>query len=129
MAVPEGVPTRNKYRGLECQPEPIGSKVSNGSPEEVSTRGDPPPRKANGPLPGADANSKCSEAVDNKRSPKRQALIAHLYAAGPRPVLEAMLELEAGKDLDQVLADFARIPASTYHAIGASELPIDQRQQ
>jgi hypothetical protein len=126
VAVPEGKETCNNNKELWCQQGLISPNSSKGLLAEVSTRGDPPPRKANGPLPGADANSKCSEAVDNKRFPRRQHLIAHLYAAGPRPVLEAMLELEAGKDLDDVLAAYGRIPVATYHALGANRLPIHQ---
>jgi hypothetical protein len=41
--------------------------------------------------------------------------------------MEALLAVEAGQDLDDVLADFARVAVSTYHAIGADELPIDRR--
>ena len=44
------------------------------------------------------------------RSPRRQHLARHLHACGPRPVLEALLEIEAGRPLDAVLADFARLP-------------------
>lgn len=47
---------------------------------------------------------------------------ADLYAAGPRPVLEALIAVQGGADLDDVLADFARVPVSTYHAIGANQL-------
>jgi len=57
----------------------------------------------------------------------RQRMAAHLYAAGPRPVLEALIAVASGQDLDAVLADFARLPASIYHAMGADELPIDWR--
>jgi hypothetical protein len=39
-------------------------------------------------------------------------------------VLEAMLELEKGKNLDLVLEDFARVSAETYHRLGADRLPI-----
>jgi hypothetical protein len=63
----------------------------------------------------------------NKRNVKRQQQVAHIYAAGPRPVLEALIAVEAGQDLDEVLADFARVPVSTYHMLGANELPIDRR--
>jgi hypothetical protein len=59
------------------------------------------------------------------RSSKRQRLVAHLHA-GPRPTLEALLAVEQGNDLDEVLADFARIPVDVYRAVGADELPINQ---
>jgi len=35
-----------------------------------------------------------------------------------------MLELEQGKNLDQVLTSFTRITPETYAAVGASKLPI-----
>jgi hypothetical protein len=38
------------------------------------------------------------------RSARRQRLVAHLHASGPRPVLEALLELEAGRALLDLLA-------------------------
>jgi hypothetical protein len=59
----------------------------------------------------------------------RQRKAAHLHAAGPRPVLEALIAVASGEDLDEVLADFARIPVSIYRTIGADELPIDRRLQ
>jgi hypothetical protein len=62
-----------------------------------------------------------------KRNTRRQRQIAHLHAAGPRPVMEALLAVEAGQDLDDVLADFARVAISTYQMVGADELPIDRR--
>ena len=54
------------------------------------------------------------------RSARRKRLCAHLHSAGPRPVLEALLSVEAGHDLDEVLEDFGRIPAATYFLVGAS---------
>jgi hypothetical protein len=65
------------------------------------------------------------EKRDGGRNSRRQHLVQHHHAAGPRPVFEAMLELEAGRDLDQVLERYAEIPASVYHAIGADRLPIE----
>jgi hypothetical protein len=63
-----------------------------------------------------------------ERQVRRQHQAAHIHAAGPRPVLEALLAVAAGQSLDDVLADFARIPVSTYHALGADELPIHLRR-
>ena len=57
------------------------------------------------------------------RNARRQRQTAHLHAAGPRPVLEALIAIEKGQPLDDVLADFARVPVATYHALGASEFP------
>jgi hypothetical protein len=58
-----------------------------------------------------------------KRTARRRHLSAHLHSAGPRPVLEALLAVESGQDLDAVLEDFGRIPAGIYHAVGASSFP------
>ena len=65
----------------------------------------------------------------NKRNEKRQRQVAHIYAAGPRPVFEALLDVAAGKPLDDVLEDFGRLAVSTYRMMGADELPIDRRLQ
>lgn len=56
------------------------------------------------------------------RSPRRQHLARHLHC----PVLEALLEIEAGRPLDAVLADFARLPAELYRVMGADVLAIDE---
>jgi hypothetical protein len=58
-----------------------------------------------------------------KRSARRRYLCDHLHSAGPRPVLEALLAVESGQDLDAVLEDFGRIPADIYRAVGASSFP------
>jgi hypothetical protein len=63
----------------------------------------------------------------SKRNVKRQRQIKHLVAAGERPVMEALIAVEAGDDIDTVLAAFARIPIHIYRALGADELPIDRR--
>jgi hypothetical protein len=60
------------------------------------------------------------------RNARRQRLVLHLHQAGPRVVLEAMLELEQGHDLDDVLEDFGRLTVETYHAVGADILPIQR---
>jgi hypothetical protein len=54
------------------------------------------------------------------RSARRRRLCAHLHNAGPRPVLEALIAVESGQPLDDVLEDFGRIPADIYHTVGAS---------
>jgi hypothetical protein len=41
-------------------------------------------------------------------------------------VLEALIAVAAGQELDAVLEDFARIPVAVYRAIGADVLPIDE---
>jgi hypothetical protein len=58
-------------------------------------------------------------------SPRRRHLVQHLYRGGPRPILEALLAMEKGERLDDVLADFASIPVSVYRAAGASEMLDD----
>jgi hypothetical protein len=58
------------------------------------------------------------------RSARRQELASRLYACGPRPVLEALLEVERGRALDDVLIDFTRIASSVYRAVGADRFPI-----
>jgi hypothetical protein len=62
---------------------------------------------------------------DGARNSRRQRLVRHLHAAGPRPVFEAMLELADGRDLDRVLERYAGIPIGIYHALGADRLPIE----
>jgi hypothetical protein len=57
------------------------------------------------------------------RPARRRRLCAHLHSAGPRPVLEALLAVDSGQPLDDVLEDFGRIPADIYHAVGASSFP------
>ena len=61
------------------------------------------------------------------RNTLRQRQTAHLHEAGPKPVLEALIAVAAGEDLDAVLADFARVPVSIYKALGADDLPVDRR--
>ena len=46
-------------------------------------------------------------------NPRRQRAAEHLHNLGPRPVLEALVEVEAGADLDHVLADFAQLDIET----------------
>jgi hypothetical protein len=57
---------------------------------------------------------------DNRRSIRRQHLCKHLHASGSRPVLEALLAVEDGQPLDDVLEDFTRVPSSIYRLVGAS---------
>ena len=57
---------------------------------------------------------------DIKRSVRRQYLCKRLHASGSRPVLEALLDVENGRPLDDVLEDFARVPSSFYRILGAS---------
>ena len=56
-----------------------------------------------------------TNATRAARTADRQRQVVHLHAAGPRPVLEALLAVAAG-DLDAVLTDFVRVPIRIYHA-------------
>jgi hypothetical protein len=59
-----------------------------------------------------------------RRSARRIRLSAHLHAAGPRPVLEALIAVDSGQPLDDVLEDFARVPADIYRAVDAIYKPF-----
>jgi hypothetical protein len=59
------------------------------------------------------------------RNARRQRLVKHLWQAGARPVLEALLEVDAGRPLDEVLERFGRIPPHIYRTLGADVLAID----
>jgi hypothetical protein len=63
---------------------------------------------------------------DRNRTPRRQRLVRHLVECGERPVLEALLAVESGENLDIVLEDFARLHPDVCEAIGADVLPIDE---
>jgi hypothetical protein len=54
------------------------------------------------------------------RDARRQRLCKHLHAAGPRPVLEALLAVDCGQPLDDVLEQYVRIPSSIFTILGAS---------
>ena len=54
---------------------------------------------------------------------RRQRAAKHLHGLGPRPVLEALVEVEAGADLDRVLADFARLDPETVRQLGGDKFP------
>ena len=59
-------------------------------------------------------------SAPTKRSPRRQRLVAHLYACGARPVMEALLAVEAGEPLDGVLSNYSRHPADLFRTMGAA---------
>lgn len=65
----------------------------------------------------------CARKQGSRLSAERQRGVTHLYAAGPRVVLEALLEVASGKSLDDVLRRYRKIPVSVYRAIGADILP------
>src|SRR4051794_24744204 len=91
------------------------------APPDVSRNG----AKGNGTVKNvvkADSvgNLKLPIRTSDKRTARRCHLARHLHAAGPRPVLEALLELEGGRVLDDVLESFGRVMVADYHAVGAS---------
>ena len=47
---------------------------------------------------------------------RRWRLCQQLHESGPRPVLEALIAVECGQTLDEVLEEFARIPPELYRA-------------
>jgi hypothetical protein len=57
---------------------------------------------------------------DNRLNARRQYLSERLHAAGPRPVLEALIDVADGADIDRTLENYARIPSSFYRLMGAS---------
>ena len=62
-------------------------------------------------------------------SPRRQRAAEHLHNLGPRPVLEALAEVEAGAELDHVLADFERIDAEMVAGLGGDKFwPVPLRE-
>jgi hypothetical protein len=64
--------------------------------------------------------------MSHLRNPRRQYLAAYLHSCGPRPVLEALLAVAAGADVDSTLEDFARLPAEIFQALGAHAMPTDE---
>jgi len=68
-----------------------------------------------------DRNFALAKQAD-RRSPRRRRLVRHVHRSGARPVLEALLAVADGGDLDDVLAEFGRIPAEVYRLLGANGL-------
>ena len=79
--------------------------------------------------PGGQARARDSRqkntAYSSRRTAGTQHLARHLHECGPRPVFEALLAIEAGVPLDEVLEGFARLPNWYYKKLGADILPID----
>ena len=62
-------------------------------------------------------------------SPRRQRAAEHLHNLGPRPVLEALAEVEAGADLDRVLAAFAQLDPETVRQLDGDKFwPVPLRR-
>lgn len=54
---------------------------------------------------------------------RRQRAATHLHRLGPRPVLEALGEVAAGRDLDRVLDSYARLDPGTVRKLGGDRFP------
>lgn len=92
-----------------------------------------PPIKAAAPAHRVDGGGRQIEQLGRQldlhnieRSPRRQYLARHLTDCGPRPVLEALLAVRRGYQLDAVLEGFGRLPVDLFRALGADALPIDR---
>ena len=55
--------------------------------------------------------------------PRRQRQAAHLHSLGPRPTLEEFLQVAAGRDLDDVLEQYARLDLGLVRALGGDRFP------
>ena len=67
-----------------------------------------------------DSGQKARNNEPAARAARRQRLCKYLHAAGPRPIMEALIAVENGQPLDDVLEDFARVPSSFYRILAAS---------
>ncbi len=56
---------------------------------------------------------------------RRQRAARHLHDLGPRPILEALLEVESGNGLDDVLARYSRLPVDVVRVLGGNEFAPD----
>ena len=54
---------------------------------------------------------------------RRQRAVVQLHRLGPRATLEALIAVAAGGELDDVLADFARLDPDIVHALGGDRWP------
>ncbi len=57
------------------------------------------------------------------RNLRRQKLFERVYALGPRPCFELLLEVTGGADLDHSLAKYAAVDPSTIRALKADQFP------
>lgn len=56
---------------------------------------------------------------------RRQRAARHLHDLGPRPILEALLEIEGGNGLDDVLARYSRLPVDVVRALDGDDFAPD----
>jgi hypothetical protein len=108
------------------QSTPRGGGVAGVQSEDLGCAGTAPDSHADSTSSSLDPKNQTRPFLES-RNARRQRLVQHLHDAGPRPTLEVLLAVEKGQPLDLVLSEFARVPVATYHATGASELPINQR--
>ena len=67
-------------------------------------------------LTNISAPRRLGKKSDDPRSPRRQRQVLHLHKCGPWCVLEALLDVAGGRDLDETLADFERLRPELYAA-------------
>jgi hypothetical protein len=80
------------------------------------------------PLAGGNRGMLKSGNVDGKKfyatspatstSPRLVRQVNHLHRLGPKPIFEALTLVADGGDVDEVLADFARLDAEVIYAAG-----------
>ncbi len=85
-------------------------------------------RCSNGLAPAGTIETPCTRSAGAQASVPvtavwRQRAAARLHDLGPRPVLEALIAVAAGGDLDDVLADFARLDPDIVHALRGDAFP------
>jgi len=54
----------------------------------------------------------------------RRRLAAHLVGLGPRAVLEALHDVDAGRGVDEVLASYGRLPTNIVASLGGDAFPV-----
>lgn len=58
-----------------------------------------------------------------KYSPRREHLARHLHSLGPQPMFLALLQVDAGHNLDEVLEEFRRVDPGLCRAMSADRFP------
>jgi hypothetical protein len=58
-----------------------------------------------------------------RRNPRYRFLTERLHRLGPRPVAEAIIEVAAGRDVIEVLEQFARFEPEFVEYVGACDWP------
>ena len=111
-------PTARAARRVEC---PRSNGAPDSAPADFDATANPIiARHFFGVEPFGAIGQVAAEVVADLR---RQRAAEHLYSLGPRPVLEALVEVEAGAELDRVLADFARLDPETVRQLAGDQFP------